>query len=1148
MAERVANDDESRYQNGEGKRQHKILPSKWVAFAFRMPEGDQLQRFSFAGRRYLQQIYDSPARRKLLVCGRQVEKCVSVDAMILLENGELRPAWSIRPGDRVAALEQGAGARLVPGTISWVSQVRKRRCVRIITRQGHITVVAGTHPMRVWDDWKEAGKVEIGDRLAVVRQFGQFQGARRPAERIRMTAYMIGEGYMPERGGLSFTSSPGFELDEFLADLKTIGGSALVRSKDGTEAKAVRIHEKGPLRSWLREDGLLGSRSADKFVPDWVFRLSRRDTAMFINRLWRADGHTKADARSKYSIEYGSSSYVLVRQVQTLLWKFGIPAKIRVYTPTLYKGTGKFAYLLRVETQEGVRRFLTGILAGKRGALPLPSEEEKNNRDTLPGQIEVNIREALLCSEPHSRSLRDAGLRWTLKYPPTRGKLAQYAQFLEEEDCASGVLANLRAHLDSDLYWDEVTSVEDMGDLQCIDFQVDEHHSFITDGFVTHNSTLLGNVILTRTAVTPFFRVLYVSSSHTQTKVFSRDRISEPIFNSPVLRRMTSGKLLANVLEKQLNNGSKVTLRFAFLNADRCLVGGTQVTLADGRRTTLSDLASNGRARHTKDWTEGAWIRTINTLGAVVTARATNARSTGVREVIDVHCARSTITCTPDHRVLTKHGWVQAANLREGDLVAALGRGGRKSREAICDWTPFINIEPAGRREVFDLTVDGLESFVANGLVVHNCRGIPADLICIDEFQDILLDNIPVIEECASHSKYRLFVYSGTPKSLDGTIEYYWSRLSSQNEWVVPCRRHGTPKDPSSWHWNVLDESNIGREGLICDRCRKPISAVDEAARWAAMNPAALKDERSADGLNANGFEGYRIPQIMVPWIDWKDILHKQKVYGRSQFHNEVLGRSYDVGVRPLTRADIKENCHPELSMRAWKEVKKYNVPLFMGVDWAGGGSGSNSFTVMTLGGYLPFAPHRFTYFYAHQYTGVESDPEVQIEHIVRAVRFFDVQFVGVDYGGGHWPNDRLVREFGTERVKKYQWVGNVKKKIKYEPQLGIPRFLCHRTEIMSDFFNGIKRRDVFHFPRWEEFDDPYAKDFLNIFSEYNERLRMNVYSHAPGMPDDTAHSAIFCFLASFFYRKRADVILPAKELDREFDLDREIYDELDVV
>jgi hypothetical protein len=213
------------------------------------------------------------------------------------------------------------------------------------------------------------------------------------------------------------------------------------------------------------------------------------------------------------------------------------------------------------------------------------------------------------------------------------------------------------------------------------------------------------------------------------------------------------------------------------------------------------------------------------------------------------------------------------------------------------------------------------------------------------------------------------------------------------------------------------------------------------------------------------------------------------------------------------------------------------------------GNTGENTYTVVVLGGYMPWAPDHFTFFYAHRFEGPESEPRIQIEMISKLIRDAGVQVGGFDYGGGHWPNDEMVRTFGAEKVKKYQWVGNVKQKIKYEPRLGVPRFLCHRTEVMSDFFNAMKRRDVFRFPAWEDFEDPFSTDFINVFSEYNDRLRMNVYKHAPGCPDDTVHACIYCFLASFYHRKRPDVVMPIKEANRALDGEDEETeeDELDI-
>lgn len=686
---------------GSGGKKISITPSQYTEFGVYMPSAGAIGKFSFKGREYLRAIYDTPAKRRLLCCGRQVEKCCYINDLVFMSDGSLKPAKDVDVGDELLSISDLTSVGF--GKVSWKSTVLIRRCVRISTRRGFRTIVSNTHPMRRNDSWVEAGILEVGDTLAVVN-----------------------------RGG-----DPG---------------------------------------------------------------------------------------------------------------------------------------------------------------------------------------------------------------------------------------------------WDVVCGIEDIGEQECVDFTVEPHHNFVADGFVTHNSTTIGNLMLSYSVVIPFFRTLYVSPSHQQTKVFSRDRLKEPIELSPVLKSYTNSKLLSNILEKKFMNGSQVTLRFAFLNADRV-------------------------------------------------------------------------------------------------------------------------------------------------------RGIPADQINIDEVQDVIFENIPVIEECASHSDYKLFTYSGTPKSLDGPLEVLWSKYSTQNEWVVPCRHHGTPNDPGSWHWNVLDEDNISPEGLVCDKCGKLIDAADADCQWAALNPSPRVE---------NQFEGYRIPQLMVPWISWNDILHKQRTYSRAKFYNEVLGRSYDSGTRPLTRKDVMDNCDPRLSMKRAAEIKEKwanSVPVFLGTDW---GTGESSYTVVSLGAYLPFAPDFFTFFYSHRFEGIESEPKYQIEQIVKLVRDFNVQVIGVDYGGGHWPNDELVRIFGAEKVKKYQWVGNVKKKITFEPRLGVPRFLCHRTEIMSDYFNAIKRRDVLRFPRWEEYEEPFAADHLNVYSEYSERLRLNVYKHGPGMPDDTVHANIYCFLASFFHKKRPDIVAPKREINQE------VYDDLE--
>jgi hypothetical protein len=398
-------------------------------------------------------------------------------------------------------------------------------------------------------------------------------------------------------------------------------------------------------------------------------------------------------------------------------------------------------------------------------------------------------------------------------------------------------------------------------------------------------------------------------------------------------------------------------------------------------------------------------------------------------------------------------------------------------------------------------------------------RGLAEDMIMIDEIQDIITENIPVIEQCASHSDWRLFRYAGTPKSKDNTIYYYWSNFSTQNEWAVPCERHGLPNSPETWHWNILGARNIGKHGLICAKCGNTISAAHPNSQWVSMQPITEENK------NRVIFDGYRIPQLMVPWVKWNEVLIEQETYPIAQFNNEVLGLSYDSGVKPITKDQIKACCNPKISMNRYMDyVGKCYGGVFAGLDF--GTAENASFTVLTLGGYIDSV---FQIFYARRFIGEFIEPARQLDEISKILTEVNFQLLGSDYGGGFDRNDFLMRNFGRHKVWKFQYAGQCKKKVFWQPQLG--RFIVHRTEIMSDILNALKRR-VIKLPRYEEFETPHADDIANIFSEYNRQLRMIQYKLTPGKSDDTFHSILYCILASMLIKPRPDIIIPNKEID----------------
>jgi hypothetical protein len=93
-------------------------------------------------------------------------------------------------------------------------------------------------------------------------------------------------------------------------------------------------------------------------------------------------------------------------------------------------------------------------------------------------------------------------------------------------------------------------------------------------------------------------------------------------------------------------------------------------------------------------------------------------------------------------------------------------------------------------------------------------RGISANANYFDECQDLLKDVIEVTEKTMARSIIKKSYYVGTPKRTKGTLADFWFK-STQYEYAV--------KSSASGHWNILDENNIGLNGLIDKKSGLPL-------------------------------------------------------------------------------------------------------------------------------------------------------------------------------------------------------------------------------------------------------------------------------------------------------------------------------------
>ena len=361
-----------------------------------------------------------------------------------------------------------------------------------------------------------------------------------------------------------------------------------------------------------------------------------------------------------------------------------------------------------------------------------------------------------------------------------------------------------------------------------------------------------------------------------------------------------------------------------------------------------------------------------------------------------------------------------------------------------------------------------------------SARGLSAEVLMVDEFQDVAAGALPVLQETLSHAACPRTLLTGTPKSIDNQLEAFFRR-STANEWLVPC--------PACGQETAMDERCLGAEGIVCAECHRPIDPAK--GRWVARNPGA------------DWGEGYCIAHPMVPWVDHHDLLEKQRSYDPVGFKNEVLGLPSSLGDHVITRAEIEACCGRDSMARRRQDIPaQFRTHLVAGIDWGGG---SASRTVLTVG-YLD-ADNVLQVCYLERFEARE-DPNHIVDEIARRCRGLGVDWIGADGGGnGHVYNRLLFDKLGTGR---YQLFALLYSAADQSPTRdgALWRWTVNRSAAIGAVFSRIKK-ELLAFPRADQVGG-FLDDFTAEVAEYDEHQRTVRFTHPDTQPDDALHATVY--------------------------------------
>jgi replicative DNA helicase len=258
---------------------------------------------------------------------------------------------------------------------------------------------------------------------------------------------------------------------------------------------SIRTRETNPLTAWLRDMSLWGKGAAAKEVPASVFTLPRTQLALFLNRLFATDGWATVLASGQAQLGYASTSERLARQIQHLLLRFGVVASLR-RRAVKYRDGHRTAWQLDITDARSIRTFAGEIgIFGKEAAVErctaaVDARRYQTNRDLVPREVWGWI-EREKGAESWASLARRAGIAGSSnlhvgKRAIGRDRLRALSQALDSR--------RLLELAESDVYWDEVVSIEPMGMKQVYDLTIPGTHNFVANDVCVHNTAFVLNI------------------------------------------------------------------------------------------------------------------------------------------------------------------------------------------------------------------------------------------------------------------------------------------------------------------------------------------------------------------------------------------------------------------------------------------------------------------------------------------------------------------------------------------------------------------------------------------------------------------------------------------------------------------------------
>lgn len=481
-------------------------------------------------------------------------KCNSADTEITLADGSVKTIEEIYNCKEAELLTLKDNYKFTITKASDFIDDGIKPVFRVTTRLGRQIETTITHPYLTINGWRKLEKLKVGEKIAVPRVLNIFGKEKLPKCKIKILGYLLGDGCLTQSQAVFIVAKKHLQTDFEIA-ISEFGGIETTIYEGKTGAAYLRVRKsaensdsRNPLSTWLKEIGIQGCNSHTKFIPKEIFTLKKELVALFLNRLFSTDGWACILTSGQVQVGYTSVSEKMIRQIQHLLLRFGVIANLKK-RQIKYKDTRNAAWQLDITDAKSIKIFAEEIgIFGKESDFEeilkvLEARNYQTNKDLIPMEIWKHISYAKgaesWVSVAKRAEIKGASNLHVGKRQPTRTRLAKFADALDDK-----YLENLA---ESEIYWDEIVSIEYAGNKQVYDLTIPETHNFVANDICVHNTalclTLAQNAAIIENAVIALFSLEMSKEQLVMRMLSSEARVDAHRFRTGHLMRDEWGRL-----------------------------------------------------------------------------------------------------------------------------------------------------------------------------------------------------------------------------------------------------------------------------------------------------------------------------------------------------------------------------------------------------------------------------------------------------------------------------------------------------------------------------------------------------------------------------------------------------------------------------